>query len=195
MVIKRNFKLFLQSFSLLLLITLNTGCKKDSNSDYSFHFELVTEEFKPLNYMENGTITGLGPELLREICRELDIPFETTVLPWDEGYAKVLNDQNTVLYSTALNAERRDLFKWAGPYASIDWLFYSSSANQVELTTIDDARMVSSIGVLSDYSVTQYLESEGFTNLVYCTDNRDAFNRLLNGDIDLFPYRSDLLCF
>lgn len=174
-------------FIIVFVSIMLSGCRKESKTAYSFQPEFITEEFKPLNYTENGSLTGLGPELLREICRELDIPFNTEVLPWEQGYSQVLSKENAVLYSTVLNAERKDLFKWAGPYASLDWMFYTSSGNPLELSSLDDARTVTGIGVLPDYSITQYLISEGFTNLIYCEDNKDAFQKLLNGEIVLFP--------
>jgi polar amino acid transport system substrate-binding protein len=181
-----------KSISLLLvllpaLIILMTQCNSKSDDTYQFKFQFITEEYKPLNYTENGTVTGLAPELLKEICSRLDIPFETSVLPWEEGYALVQTNENAVLYSTILNAARKDLFKWAGPFASLDWIFFASSQNQIALSSLDDAKQVAAIGVLKDYAIEQYLVSEGFTNLVYCDDNVDAFDRLLKGEIDLFP--------
>ena len=187
MIMRLSAKLLLIPILLAIVIAVLVGCNKDSDSDYPHQLTFVTEEYKPLNFTENGSVTGLGPELLKEICRELGIPFKTKVLPWEEGYTQALADNQTVLYSTILNADRKDLFKWAGPYASLDWLFYAASTNPVELTSFEDARLVDGIGVLQDYSITQYLLSEGFTNLVYCENNQDAFNKLLSGEIDLFP--------
>lgn len=182
---KKN--IFLSLLILPALIMLITQCKSKSEDTYQFKFQFITEEYKPLNYTENGTVTGLAPELLKEICSRLDIPFETSVLPWEEGYSLVQTNDNAVLYSTILNASRKDLFKWAGPYASLDWLFYASAQNQISLGSMDDARQVAAIGVLKDYAIEQYLVSEGFNNLVYCDDNVDAFDKLLKGEIDLFP--------
>ncbi len=170
-----------------VLFTAFAGCKKESDNEYSFKLQFITEEYKPMNYTENGTLKGLGPDMLREICDDLGIEFTSEVLPWEQAYEKVLSSQRAVLYSTILNAERKDLFKWAGPYASLDWAFYSNSKNPVEITTLDDARNVAKVGVLADYSITQYLISESFNNLVYCDNNQDAFSKLLSGEIDLFP--------
>jgi ABC-type amino acid transport substrate-binding protein len=141
--------------ALLILFALLCGCNNDTDNGYSQELEFVTEDYKPLNYAENGNLTGLGPELLKEICRELRIPFASEILPWDQAYTKALTNDKAVLFSTVLNADRKELFKWAGPYASIEWMFYASSQNQIELSTLDDARTVSGIGVLADYSITQ----------------------------------------
>jgi len=182
---KRN--ILLTSVLLFLLSLILTQCKKKSDDSYRFKFQFITEQYKPFNYLENATLTGLAPEVLREVCKQLNIPFEVSVLPWNEGYSQAQQNDNAVLFSTVLNAERQNLFKWAGPIASVDWYFYSTAQSHLSLNVLDDAKSVGKIGVLQDYSITQYLEQQGFTNLVYCTDNVDAFNKLLNGDIDLFP--------
>jgi polar amino acid transport system substrate-binding protein len=180
----------LSIFVALLVITALFGltqCKKSVRETYPFKFRFITEEYKPFNYTENGELTGLAPEILRAVCEELDIPFEAEVLPWDQGYSQTLQTDNAVLFSTVLNDTRRDLFKWAGPIAALDWMFYSSAQNQLFINSLDDAKAVGKIGVLADYGITQYLVSQGFTNLVYCNNNIDAFDKLLKGEIDLFP--------
>ena len=169
------------------VILFSAGCQKDSEEHYHFKFRFITENYKPYNYTESGEITGLAPDLLKQICLNLDIPFEVKVLPWDEGYALAQSSPDAVLFSTSMNSGRKELFKWAGPIASMEWQFYALSQNQIRLNTLDDARQVGSIGVLKDYTIEQYLIKQGFTNLVYCTDQQDAIQKLLQGTIDLYP--------
>lgn len=171
--------------SAILLLLVN--CKENTDDSYPFQFRFLTEQYKPFNYVENGELTGLAPEILKEICQHLNIPFEAEVLPWEDAYTIARQSPNAVLFSTILNAERKDLFKWAGAISSVDWSFYSSSQNQIPLNSLEDAKKISRIGVITDYAITQYLVQEGFTNLVYISDNIEAFDQLLNGDIDLFP--------
>ncbi|MEI7907789.1 MAG: hypothetical protein WCI84_10590 [Bacteroidota bacterium] len=45
-----------------------------------------------------------------------------------------------MFFSTILNSTRKDLFKWAGPIASIDWEFYAASPSSATLTSLDQAR-------------------------------------------------------
>lgn len=172
---------------MIAVIVILPQCEKDKKDPYRFAFQFITENYKPMNYLENDTLKGLAPDVLREVCTSLNIPFEVDVLPWEDGYAEVQSSTNAVLFCTILNATRKDLFKWAGPIASLNWLFYSASGRQVGLTSIDEAKSFGKIGVLQDYSITQNLIQQGFTNLVYCTDNVEAFDKLLKGEIDLFP--------
>lgn len=175
---------------LLGLLFLNR-CSKDTSRNYDYHFQFLTEEYKPLNYTENGKLTGLAPEILREICDDLDIPFVIEVLPWNEAYTTAQQNENAILFSTILNADRKELFKWAGPIASLDWMFYANAQNPLNINSLQDAKNVNQIGVMQDYAITQYLLGQGFTNLVYVSDNIEGFNKLLNGEIDLFP--SDII--
>ncbi len=174
----------------ILLAFCISGCDKDTptnSTEYGYKFEFITENYEPLNYVENNELTGLAPDVLREICTNLNIPFKVSVQPWEEGYQNAQNTSNAVLFSTVLNSTRKDLFKWAGPIASLDWVFYSKTQSSISLTSLDDAKAGLKIGVMRDFSITQYLSDQGFTNFVYVTDNIEGFTKLLSGEIDLFP--------
>ncbi|HPN39426.1 MAG TPA: transporter substrate-binding domain-containing protein [Melioribacteraceae bacterium] len=166
------------------------GCEDEPVSNtgkYGHKLQFVTENDKPFNYTENGEIKGLASDLLKEICANLNIPFEVTVYPWQDAYQKALNESNVVLFSTVLNESRKDLFKWAGPIASIDWIFYAPSPSVLNITSLDQAKNVQKIGVIKDWAIEQYLKNQGFTNLVYVNDNIEGFTKLFNREIDLFP--------
>lgn len=171
-------------YLLVLIVLLFTSCEKSENK---LNLKFYTENFKPLNYTENGEIKGLAPDLLRDICKRMDIKFDVSVLQWDQAYDVVKNENNTVLFSTVLSSERKDQFKWAGPIASLDWMFYAKPQSSITLNYLEDAKSVGKIGIIADYSIEEFLVQEGFTNLVYCSSNVDAFTKLLNGEIDLFP--------
>lgn len=176
---------------LLLALLALSGCKKDapaeSQKNYGFKFQFITENYKPFNYQEGSELKGLAPDILRKICSDLNIPFEVKVLPWDEGYNTALKNNNAVLFSTVLNSQRKDLFKWAGPIASVNWEFYAASPAKIKLSSLDDAKAVKKIGVIKDYAIEQYLTEQGFTNLSYVSNNIEGLDKLLKGEIDLFP--------
>ncbi|MDP3437651.1 MAG: transporter substrate-binding domain-containing protein [Bacteroidales bacterium] len=178
----------LMGIVLMALALLLCGCEKSTTDAYPYTFKFISEEYKPLNYVENSVVKGLAPDLLKEICKKMNIPFEVEILPWSEGYAKTQSTSNAVLFSTVLNSARKDLFKWAGPIASLDWFFYSSPSFMYTINSLDDAKKSGiKIGVVKDYSIEQYLKQEGFTNFIYCTNNVNAFDKLLKGEIDLYP--------
>ncbi len=175
---------------LLAMIVTFFSCDDVINEEQT-QLKFITEEYAPFNYNEDGTALGFSTDLLQEICDEMDMDFNVEFSSWDNAYNTALTTENAVLFSMALNSQRRDLFKWAGPIASLDWNFYAASSNPLELSDVDDAKNVDKIGVISGYAMEDYLQEEGFTNLSYCTDLNDAFTKLLNGEINLFA--SDIL--
>jgi len=101
----------------LLTILLLSQCEHENTERYRFSFRFLTENYKPLNYTENSVVTGLAPDLLKEICLQLHIPYKVETLPWEEAYQAVQNSSNAVLFSMIMEPERKELFKWAGPIA------------------------------------------------------------------------------
>lgn len=172
---------------LLTLALVLSACKKKDESKYPDDLLFLTEEYAPFNYTEAGQLKGLAPELLSNICDRLDIPFKTKVMPWSDAMIEAKSNPKAVLFSTVLTADRMDLFNWVGPYATIDWKFYSASANPLDIHSLDEARQVAAIGLMPDYAINELLVNEGFTNLVYCENTADAFAKLLNGTISLIP--------
>lgn len=162
-------------------------CSEEKAEPYGYQLQFITEEYKPLNYTEGGEVMGLAPDLLREICRSLNIPFHVEIMNWDDAYELAQTAPDAVLFSTSMNSRRKELFKWAGPVASLEWNFYSLAQNRLNLSSLDQAKQVTSIGVLKDYTIEQYLVQQGFTNLVYCNNHEDALDKLLAGTIDLYP--------
>jgi polar amino acid transport system substrate-binding protein len=185
----KNMKRKILAFGLfaVVVVLFFAQCQKEDDQKYHYDLTFITENYKPLNYSLDGKITGLVPELLEKICNQLNIPFQPTQMPWIEGYNTALSTDNAVLFSTAMNTERKNQFKWAGPIASLEWTFYAKAQNHIQLESLEDARQIGAIGVIQDYAMEQYLLGKNFTNLVYCTDNEDAFRKLLQGEIELFP--------
>lgn len=78
----------------------------------------LTEEFRPLNYTENGRPTGLAVILLKQIWQEMGIPEQPIrVMPWARIYDAAQLDRHTMIFSVYRTEEREKSFKWVGPIA------------------------------------------------------------------------------
>ncbi|MDR4988967.1 MAG: transporter substrate-binding domain-containing protein [Bacteroidales bacterium] len=173
----------------LLLICVAVSCDKSESDAMEYPHDLFffTENYAPFNFEKHGAVAGFVPELLEEIARKLKFNPQISLLPWSEAVSMLDDTPNGVLFSMVLNSERKDRYKWAGPFAALEYHFYKASSNALILSSLEEAKNVNAIGVVEGYSITDYLESQGFSNLVYVDSQQQGFDHLLDGEIDIFP--------
>lgn len=77
---------------------------------------IVTDQYPPLNYLENDELKGFSAELLRLVYQQLEIELpDIDVVPWTRGYHMLQSEKRVMLFSTARTSSREPLFKWVGP--------------------------------------------------------------------------------
>jgi len=164
------------------------GCGTGGNG--SAGIRLLTEEYAPLNYMDGGSLTGLSVEVVQELLKTMDRSASIEVVDWADGYRLAQQGPNTGLFSTAMTAERKDLFKWVGPLATVEARFYARKGTPLSIKSLDDAKRVGAIATVKDYYMEEELIAEGFTNLVSCASGAEAGQKVLSGEADLMPYNN-----
>ncbi|WP_260295809.1 substrate-binding periplasmic protein [Sedimenticola hydrogenitrophicus] len=147
---------------------------------------VLTEELPPLNFTENGEITGLSVELVREIMRRNGQSEAIQSVPWARGYRAALEEPNVVLFSTTRTEEREGQFKWVGPLAPFSYVFYKKRGSPISLSNLDDARQVKSIATYRDDAREQFLKEQHFTNLDSSPKLVSCARKLLEGRVDLW---------
>ncbi len=76
---------------------------------------ILTEEYPPDNYMENGKVVGDSTEIVVEILKRIGSKLtrqDIRLVPWARAYGEALNDKSTIVYSIGRTTEREHLFKW-----------------------------------------------------------------------------------
>jgi len=179
-------KLMIVVFMCMLMGSVLTELNADISKEMDA-LQIYTEEFPPLNLMQDGQLTGQATEVVQEILKRMDINKDITLLLWSDAYQKLVNEPNIVLFSTSLISERKDLFKWVGPISSVENYFYTSKDCTLNLKTLDDAKKVLKIATLKDYAITGILKEKGFTNLIEYNTIQEIFTALMNGEVNLFP--------
>jgi polar amino acid transport system substrate-binding protein len=149
---------------------------------------IITEEYPPLNFTENGDITGSSVEIVREILRRHDQRPNITVLPWARGYNLLKTKPNVALFTTTRTKEREDLFHWVGPLSTSTNAFYARKGSNLRLNSIDDAKHVSSIATYKEDAREQMLKSWGFRNLDSSNSPVSNLKKLLSGRVELWMY-------
>jgi len=148
--------------------------------------EIFTEDSPPANYVENGHLKGVSVDIVREILRRLRMPDTIRVVPWARGYSLALSRPNVVLFSTTRLAQREKLFKWVGPLYSQTWGFYGRRGSGIAIHSLEEAKRIGRIGTYYKDAKEQYLQAEGFQNLVSTNRNLSNIHHLLEGSLDLW---------
>ncbi|MFC1968207.1 transporter substrate-binding domain-containing protein [Chloroflexota bacterium] len=187
-----KYSVFLLSV-LLILSGFFTTC---SNNTPTTALRIITEEFPPFNFTDqDGNITGQSSEIVREILRKTGTQASIEMMPWSQGYELVQKEPNTLLYSTSRIPERENLFKWVGPIGTEDNYFYVRQDSNINITTLEQAKAVSSIAVYRNDSNHIYLEGQGFTNLDINENDGECLKKLLSGEVDVWLGPSKALHF
>ncbi|MCH8619700.1 transporter substrate-binding domain-containing protein [Undibacterium sp. TS12] len=149
---------------------------------------IVTEELPPLNYEENGQLTGYSTELLQEVLKTARIQASIKLMPWARAYQAASTEPNTLLYSTVRTPEREKLFHWIGPISKRQiYLYKLRSRKDVQAKTLVDASAYR-IGLVREMASNQaFLKSGHFTddNVDYAPTQESNMKKLLASRVDM----------
>jgi len=146
---------------------------------------LITEDYPPLNYVEDEILKGPAVDIVRAIRDRLGIESEIKVYPWARGYKFLETRKNTALFSTTRSKKREELFKWVGPIAEKKIGLFAMKDRKIKLKTLEDAKDYL-IGVQLGGVGMQYLEDRGFKNFDASTTPSANLKKLTGGRNDLW---------
>jgi polar amino acid transport system substrate-binding protein len=148
---------------------------------------IMTEEFRPFGYKENGKIKGMAVDVVREILRIVKHRENIVILPWARAYLNIQNEPKHILFAMGRSPARENLFKWVGPIFSNRTFFYKKRDSNIHIETMEDAKKVKAIGVvINDFNHT-LLKSKGFKNLRPNTNHMSNIKMLILNRLDLVP--------
>ncbi len=137
-----------------------------AGADDASRLTILTEEYPPVTYMKDGTVSGFVTDIVREIMARQKVSDTIRLVPWDEAYNTALKNPNVVLFSTERTQKREELFQWVGPVGKNSAILYAKKGSGIKLATLDDAKKLKAIATTKDWFTEQYLKGRGFTNLV-----------------------------
>ncbi len=148
--------------------------------------KIYTEDSPPGSYLRSGQPAGFTVDLVREILRRLKAPDTITVVPWSRGYTLAKSSPNVALFATTRLAQREKQFHWVGPLYTQTWAFYGRKGTDIRVGSLEDARRVERIGTYRQDAKAQYLDAQGFKNLVSANRNVSNVKHLIDGTLDLW---------
>jgi len=137
----------------------------------SLALTLLTEENPPLNYTENGKLTGMATEVVAEMAKRAGISVKTEVTEWKTAYGRAQSERDTCLYATSRLENRERIFTWVGPIAISRWVLFAKAGFTPHIGSLADARPFRIGGVTYD-AKTEYLKQNGVTNIFEVADDK-----------------------
>lgn len=147
---------------------------------------IYTEDSAPANFVQNGTLTGLCVDIVREMQERIGDQTAIRVVPWSRGLAYLQSRPNTMLFATTKTAARSGKFHWIGPLMRIKWSLFGLKDRNYGLECLEDAKQLKRIGTYIDDAKDQFLRARGFDNLVPVRDNILNLKKIVRGRLDLF---------
>lgn len=177
---KRVF-VFLSTFLLVLVLEAQT-------------LTVLTEDFPPYNYIEDGKIIGITTEIIEEIFKRTKIDYNIELLPWTRAYKTTLKDKNTVLFSIAYTEERKDLFKWVGPVIPTAMAVIAKKEKNIKIDSISNLASYK-IGVVKDDIGEVLLKSAGVPDEAFeeVASPKQNAKKLNAGRVDMVAYEENAM--
>jgi hypothetical protein len=181
-------KLFLVAASFFMVTVLITqhSCKKDELENETL--EVAGVEFRPNLFMNDGEVAGIDADIASLALTNAGVQYNMNISDsWPEAWDATLNGSNKALLTIAYTAERKDLFKWAGPTSQSMYGIFDAGNSGLEYPLpIEECKLLPAIAVVRNWMETTTLEDLGFDNLVYYDTYNEALEVFMNGEIQFF---------
>lgn len=139
---------FILCLSLLLLLFLSP-----SQAQTIDDLILMSEQFPPYNFEENGELKGTSIDLMALILKKMNARKtidDIRMMPWARAYTDLQKRKNTVLFVVTKTDDRENLFKWVGPISQARNVLIAKKDRKVTLQTSADIRKFRICAVRND---------------------------------------------
>ena len=138
-------------------------------------------------------IEGYASDLVRAVLMEAGFTAEIRIVPWPRLMSMLQSEPNVLALNMTRTPGRENLFHWIGEIRPVTFQLWGLRERASELPrTLADARELR-VSTYRNDVVEQYLLTEGFSNLIYVSENYDSMAMLQRRRIDLIPYSQDAM--
>jgi polar amino acid transport system substrate-binding protein len=174
-------KLVWPLLALILIVRSAPASEKVSSPP----LRIITEEWPPFNFSENGEIKGFSTEVVQLIMKELNLHDHIEILPGGRGMQILDKGPRVMFYSFILTPERKPLYKWIGPFGGQSLYFFKRKGSPLKIATLDDAKKVGRVCCRDKGLVYNSLKMAGFTNLDVAANPEGIYLKTIRGRCDL----------
>jgi polar amino acid transport system substrate-binding protein len=171
----------LAALALALALALTGPCIASDQK-----LSVVTEDWVPYNYSENGVLKGVSVDTVRAIAQALNAEVDIELLPSMRASALLNGRRRTMLITMLRTPEREDRYKWIGPLGDSSIYFYKRKGDPLTIATLQDASHVRAICSRQGGLVPSRLKAAGFNNIdLSAFDGKAVYRMLIFGRCDL----------
>lgn len=155
-------------------------------------YQVVTEEWAPYNYRENGRLTGMATDIVQAIMALNGDDFEIVVLPSMRSTLELRTQPRTIMYSLFRTPEREGLFKWVGPIVEESIHAYQLADSRQPVNSLAQLKAAPRITTRHAGLVPSRLQALGFNNLDSSAgQSQQLYRMLLAGRTDIIVGDTD----
>ena len=168
-------------FAILFLMSVTSSASLSKEAEVN----VLTEDLYPIQYKENGLITGPTTKFVEEVLQTANLSYSIKMQPWARSYNTALHQPNIVIYSMAKTEQRAPLFHWFSLLITLDFSLYKLKTSPIDPTSPDFSLSNLKISVLRDSAAHHHLNSLGVKNLELVSKSEQNIKKLLNGRVDV----------
>lgn len=155
-------------------------------------YQVVTEEWAPYNYMQNGQLTGMATDVVHAIMALTGDKFDVVLLPSMRTSHDLRTRPKTIMYSLFRTEEREPLYKWVGPIVEESIHAYQLADDAPPVNTLEQLLHAEQITTRHAGLVPDMLASLGFKNLDNsAAESLQLYRMLLLGRTDIIVGDTD----
>jgi polar amino acid transport system substrate-binding protein len=128
---------------------------------------VVTENFRPYNYIDNDRVEGVATDIVRKVLDRAGVDYQIAVYPWARAYRMAQTDKNILIYSLMRIPSREKMFKWIGALGKggTTYLYRLQKNSHINPVTIEAAKQYQIVTNI-DSMDHLWLKENGFNKLL-----------------------------
>jgi len=154
--------------------------------------KVITEDWAPYNYEENGQLKGFSIEVVQAVMAELGEEYPIGVYPGARGDRMLDTMPNVMYFSLFRTPEREDKYKWIGPISEQAIYFYKHKDNPKTYRSIEDIKNAVKVTVPHKGLVADKVAELGIRNVIKLSSREHQFSLLFSKRAELSVNTSPL---
>lgn len=188
------------SFVLIIVLLIGVACSKNTKPQINENtpskvqqpkediIRIGVIDYPPYEYIENGTITGPGVEIVQEAFERMGKKYEMELYPWARLLEETKAGEIDVMLDVYYTKERAEYLIFSKePYAIYPQTFIKRKGDSFSYRTLDDLSEYS-IGIIRGFhygiEFHEMIDNNELT-VEYAKDINSNIEKLLKGRIDL----------